>query len=158
FTDNSVPKRQYFAQMAGAGLDARAIELVDWNLKKKVSQFAYVYAGFRAMNGPLPQITARNGEHTASGQLVLVGNGRFYGGKIPVFHRANLTDGLLDVCVFPRTSWFTVMRYAFGFITGNVHPPADVRYFQTSRFTMEVATPAAFQLEGDLAGKLPVNF
>jgi diacylglycerol kinase (ATP) len=30
------PERLYFAQLAGAGLDARAVELVQWQLKKKI--------------------------------------------------------------------------------------------------------------------------
>jgi diacylglycerol kinase family enzyme len=34
FSVNGAPRRQYFIQLAGAGLDARAIELVDWEHKK----------------------------------------------------------------------------------------------------------------------------
>jgi YegS/Rv2252/BmrU family lipid kinase len=158
FTDGSVRKRQYFAQMAGAGLDARAIELVNWELKKKIAQFAYVVAGLQAMRGPHPQITARNGSHSATGELVLVGNGRFYGGRIPIFHRASLTDGLIDVCVFPRANWFTVLRYAFGLLSHRVTPPADLQYFQTAKFSLEMSGTASFHLEGDLSGRLPVDF
>ena len=43
------PEKRYFAQLAGAGLDARAIELVSWQLKKKAGPLAYVVAGLRAM-------------------------------------------------------------------------------------------------------------
>ena len=35
-------QRRWFAQLAGAGLDAHAVELVDWKLKKKIGFFAYV--------------------------------------------------------------------------------------------------------------------
>src|SRR6058998_956367 len=34
-------QRRWFAQLAGAGLDAHAVELVDWNLKKSIGFFAY---------------------------------------------------------------------------------------------------------------------
>ena len=37
---NGASKQLYFAQLAGAGLDARAIELVSWRLKKKFGPIA----------------------------------------------------------------------------------------------------------------------
>jgi len=45
-------ERRYFAQLAGAGLDARAIELVQWQLKKKIGPLAYIVAGLKALAGP----------------------------------------------------------------------------------------------------------
>jgi len=150
-------QRRYFAQMAGAGLDARAIQMVDWELKKKLAQFAYVVAGMKAMKGPHPQITFRSGADVAAGELVLIGNGRFYGGKLPVFHSASLTDGRLDVCVFPRVNWFTVLRYGLGLLTGGAHPPANLRYFQTAALTLTAVPSAPFELEGDVAGQVPLT-
>jgi diacylglycerol kinase family enzyme len=73
-------QRRHFAQVAGAGLDSRAVELVDWNLKKRIGYLAYVFAALRALRGPLPMIEASNGRETVSGQLILIGNGKFYGG------------------------------------------------------------------------------
>src|SRR5437764_5792765 len=46
---NDAQQRQYFAQLAGAGLDARAIELVKWQVKKIIGPFAYVLAGLHAI-------------------------------------------------------------------------------------------------------------
>jgi diacylglycerol kinase family enzyme len=48
WTAGSRPSR-YFAQLAGAGLDARAVELVSWKLKKSAGPLAYVVAGFQAL-------------------------------------------------------------------------------------------------------------
>ena len=46
---DGVCQKQYFVQLAGAGLDARAIELLDWRHKKKVGPLAYVIAGLKAL-------------------------------------------------------------------------------------------------------------
>ncbi len=59
FSANGKTERRYFIQLAGAGFDARAIELVDWQHKKKVGPLAYVVAGLKALREKKPQITAR---------------------------------------------------------------------------------------------------
>ena len=71
-------RQRFFIQLAGAGLDSRAIELVSWQLKKKVGPIAYIIAGCRAMGERQPVIVA-HGDSAVSGELVLIGNGRFYG-------------------------------------------------------------------------------
>ena len=48
FSTNGTRQKQYFAQLAGAGMDARAIELVDWGHKKKIGPLAYLIAGLKA--------------------------------------------------------------------------------------------------------------
>src|SRR5262249_37041900 len=77
---NGTTARRYFAQLAGAGLDARAIERVNWPLKKKIGPLAYVVAGLQALAQPPVNITMNEGTRTTVGGLILVGNGRLYGG------------------------------------------------------------------------------
>jgi YegS/Rv2252/BmrU family lipid kinase len=149
--------RRYFAQMAGAGLDARAISLVDWQMKKRISQFAYVLAGLKAMREPHPPITVEANGQTVTGELALVGNGRFYGGSLPVFPRAQLDDGLLDLCVFPRVGWGLILRYAFGYLTGRPLVPRDVRELRVPRARLTAAVRVPFEVEGDLCSALPVE-
>lgn len=150
-------QRRWFAQLAGAGLDARAISLVDWGLKKRFSQLAYVYAGMKAMRGPHPLITVEADGQRVTGEFVLVGNGRFYGGSLPVFPQAKLDDGLLDVCVFTRVTWGLVARYAMGLVTGHPLVPDDLRMLRVSRFKLSAAVAVPFEVEGDLCGALPVE-
>ena len=45
-----------------------------------------------------------NGTQSATGELVLVGNGCFYGGKYRLHPGADLRDGLLEVRVFPKAN------------------------------------------------------
>jgi len=151
-------ERRYFAQLAGAGLDAEAISLVDWESKKRFRQFAYIYAGLRAFFRPQHQIEAKGAEHDEKGELVLIGNGKFYGGRLPVFPTASLEDGRFDVCVFPKISLFTVTRFVFWLCLGRLWAPhSPMKYFQTDRLSLTSTTGAKFEVEGDLAGPLPAE-
>lgn len=149
---------RWFAQLGGAGLDARAIELVDWRLKKKVGPLAYVYAGFKAILEEKPMLTASANGSKISGELILFGNGRLYGGNFATFHEAQMDDGKLDVCVFPQSSLMTLARCAGPLLTSGKLPEVAVRRFQASEFQLEGPASAMFELDGELIGKLPVKF
>ncbi|MBL9172205.1 MAG: diacylglycerol kinase family lipid kinase, partial [Verrucomicrobiales bacterium] len=79
---------RHFILMAGAGLDSRAIGLVDWGWKRRVGPLAYVWAGIQAMKPPHPQLTVTVAGHSHHVELAEVGNGRYYGGRFPVFPNA----------------------------------------------------------------------
>jgi diacylglycerol kinase (ATP) len=158
YAGKNAVERRYFAQLAGAGLDARAIELVDWELKKRLGPFAYIWAGFVAMRGPASQITAANGKESATGELVLVGNGRFYGGRYRLFPHADLRDGLLEVCVFPRASVGTILRCLPMFVAGQALPSGVAKCFQTDTFTLSSPTQTPVEVDGESIGHLPATF
>jgi YegS/Rv2252/BmrU family lipid kinase len=158
FSSKGARQRQYFIQLAGAGLDARAIELVNWPLKKKFGPLAYLIAGARALRGPLPQMTARIDGQNATGELILVGNGRFYGGPFEVFPRADFRDGLLEVCVLPRANWLSLLRCLPALLARRRLPANSVQRFRTSRFELAGDAPASFELDGEWAGHLPAAF
>ncbi len=155
---NGRPERRYFAQLAGAGLDARAIELVDWDLKKKLGPLAYVWAGIAALRAPASQVTVTNGTESVAGELVLIGNGRFYGGRYRVFPKADLCDGLLEVCVFPKTNWTTLVRCAGLFVAGSELPASVAKCFRAKTFTLSSPLPTPMEVDGENIGHLPATF
>ena len=158
FSAGGVQKKQFFAQLAGAGLDARAIELLDWPLKKKIGPLAYVFAGLKALREKKPKISASVGGQNVSGELILIGNGKFYGGPFGIFPAADLRDGLLDVCVFPRVDFPTLFRCIPSFLARRKLPEKIVRRFQTEKFELVCDSAVAFELDGEWAGNLPVTF
>ena len=158
FTANGAPARRWFAQLAGAGLDSRAIELVDWEQKKVVGPLAYVVAGFKALAETQTAIVASASDATAEGELVLIGNGRYYGGRFNLFPAADLRDGRLDVTVFPRVNWEILLRSGWGWLTDQIHSSAGCRTFQADSITLTSQSPVALQLDGEIVGHLPARF
>jgi YegS/Rv2252/BmrU family lipid kinase len=157
FSANGAPRNRYFAQLAGAGLDARAIELVEWNLKKKFGPLAYVMAGLRALGDAPSKITANADGQTATGGLVLIGNGRLYGGPFRIFPRADLRDGLLDVCVFPRVSWLTLARCGPQLLLCRNLPSSARLALQAKTIQLTSPTSTPFEVDGELLGHLPAS-
>jgi YegS/Rv2252/BmrU family lipid kinase len=158
FSVNGVLQKRCFCQLAGAGLDARAIELVDWQHKKQVGPLAYVIAGLKALREKKPEITVCVNGQSATGELVLVGNGRFYGGSFAILPLADLCDGQLDICVLPRADWWTLLRCAPGLLLRGKLSAGVAQHFSAATFELTTDSAAAFELDGEWAGKLPVTF
>jgi diacylglycerol kinase (ATP) len=157
-SNNGARRRHYFAQMAGAGLDARAIELVQWSLKKKIGPLAYVVAGLQALASAPAQITAVGGQRTTTGGLVLVGNGRRYGGDFRIFRDADWQDGMLEVCVLPRVDWLTLARCAPPLLLRGLLPASATEEFKAESLTLTSPLPAPLEVDGELVGHLPATF
>lgn len=157
-TAEGKPARRYFAQLAGAGLDSRAIDLVDWEWKKRVGPLAYVAAGLQALAERQPRLIASGPDQGAQGELVLIGNGRFYGGRFLVFPKARLDDGLLDVTVFPRINWTVLAQAGWGMMFNDLCRTTGAVTFQTPSLSVTAAPPCGFELDGEAAGSLPARF
>lgn len=158
FCGTSGKEYRYFAQLAGAGLDARAIELVKWQVKKAVGPLAYVMAGLHALLGPPARIMAAGVDVSEEGALVLIGNGTLYGGQFKLFPEADLRDGLLDVCVLPKCDWMTLARCSPGLLLKGALPVSATRLFRTKQLTLSSATKAPVQVDGEVIGHLPATF
>jgi len=158
FSANGVRQKRCFVQLAGAGLDARAIELLDWRHKKKIGPLAYIIAGLKVLREKKPKITVRADGQNFSGELVLIGNGKFYGGSFGIFPSADLRDGLLDVCIFPQANWLTMLRCAPDFLARQKLPEKIVQRFRAASFELSGDLSASFELDGEWAGNLPATF
>jgi diacylglycerol kinase family enzyme len=146
-----------FAIVAGAGLDARAVQLVEWNLKKRCGKLAYVASALRAFVQFRDKVHCSVRGLPCCGRAVLAGNGRFYAGEIPIFDDGALFSGRLHVRVIPSVTpsvlWRCLMAYA-------TH-----RWSLQGRFPAEAVTelrltsdrPVPLQLDGEFAGWLPAT-
>lgn len=157
FFSNGKAESRSFVQMAGAGWDARAVEAVSWQLKKKIGKLAYVYAGFQSLLGTQARISVEHPEGKRAGELVIIGNGRFYGGSIPVLHHADYADGLLDVCIFDRLNWMTLPFVGMALMTGMLLRTRPKYYFRAKELRLTCPTRAALQLEGEPVGTLSAS-
>lgn len=155
--ESSASKR-YFAQLAGVGLDAVSVRGTSWRLKKRIGPLSYIWAGLKAIATHRAEVDVRGGKVEARGGLVLIGNGRLYGGQFAVFPEARCDDGLLDVCVFHNHGYVNVLRYLQGVMRGVHTGFKDVTYFQCERVACTSGERVPFEVEGDLAGEVPATF
>jgi YegS/Rv2252/BmrU family lipid kinase len=150
-------ERRHFAQLGGAGLDSRAISLVDRELKKKYGPLAYVLAGFKALREPPAPVDVTDGAGTWRGELVLFGNGRFYGGTFRVFRNARLQDGRLHLCVFPKVNWAVLGRALCGLAVGRLARACGAAEIAVTSVTLSSPVPVWLELDGDNVGHLPAK-
>ncbi len=156
FVAGGKAQRRYFIQLAGAGWDARAVELVSWTLKKKIGPLAYVVAGLKALRETRPRIILE-GTSAPPAELILLGNGRYYGGKWVFFPRASLRDGQLDLCVFPKVNCGQILRMSAGLALGRPTRFCAARHLQAAAFTLTSCGRVPLQLDGETVGELPAT-
>ena len=158
YSEDGRPQQRYFMQLGGAGLDARAIELVSWKLKKTAGPLAYVVAGLQALAERQPCIRANANGQSIEGELALFGNGKFYGGSFGIFPGADLSDGRLDVCAFPKVNVPSLLQLAPGFVMRRRFSERRLRRLSGERIELTSDVPTAFELDGEWVGYLPATF
>jgi diacylglycerol kinase (ATP) len=149
--------RRRFLQMAGAGWDARAVELISWKLKKRIGRFAYIWAGLGALKKMKSKVHVQSSAHAHDGDFILIGNGRFYAGKYPFFYEGNLADGKFDVTVFPEFHWKSMPACMTNFVIGRYFRAGAQPYFQAHEIELTSPELTPLQLDGELVGHLPAK-
>ncbi|MBV9658818.1 MAG: diacylglycerol kinase family lipid kinase [Verrucomicrobia bacterium] len=152
----------YFVQLAGIGFDAQAVEGVDQGFKNNFGPLSYVISAARVAARRPPRLIVET-EHAPAreGCFVLVGNGRFYGGKFEVFKNATLDDGKLDVIICKNVGHLDLIRYVQNVLFGTHLELPDVEHFQARKLVVRPAEEnerVPFEADGELVGHAPVTF
>jgi YegS/Rv2252/BmrU family lipid kinase len=155
-----VGQRRYFVQLAGIGLDARAVRNVIWKLKKQIGPLSYVWAALCAIGEQkaVVEVHTSEGGLVGKGAMVLVGNGRLYGGSFRMFPEAKMDDGLLDICLFERPGYWHALRHGFGILTASHTKLSGVQYMRSAHFSCRAASLTPVELDGEDAGNTAVEF
>jgi diacylglycerol kinase (ATP) len=148
----------FFVQLAGIGFDAQVVERTSWNFKKNFGPLSYLVSAAQIAAEKPPRIVVESEGRTWEGSFVLIGNGRFYGAPINVFKEAKLDDGLLDILILKNLGYLDLARFLTGVFTGTHTEFEDVDYFQTSLANVRSDEEVPVEVDGELMGKLPVDF
>ena len=147
----------YAAQLAGVGFDAMTLGFVSWELKKKFGKLAYWVASVKALLHPRRSLCCEFDGQRHECELALIGNGRFYGGRLVCFPDASAQDGKMDLTLYPKVGLITAARVGIRILTGRSLCLSRANYFQTNQIT--ITSPGVdFELEGEWVGVSPVTF
>ena len=147
-----------FVQLAGVGLDAEVVRRTSRESKKSLGPLSYLLSLAQVAGEKPPPVTLESADGTMrNGSFVLMGNGRFYGGPFAMFRRGSPCDGLIDVLVFRNQSPWDLLRYMHAILTGQQDSLRDVEYFQTTSLSLRSESPVPYELDGEMAGYLPLT-
>jgi diacylglycerol kinase (ATP) len=120
---------------------------------------SYLISATQIISRPPPRLAVKLGNGSLwTGCFVLVRNGRFYGGQIPLFREARNDDGKLDVLVFAILGYLDVIRYLQGIFFGHPSDVPDIEYRQTTSIEVQSNRQTPVEVEGEAVLETPVNF
>ena len=147
-----------FVLMASSGFDAEVVHGLPLSLKRRWGKLAYVMTALRLLRGRSPvQLCAELNGETVEGKLVVVTNGRFYGGPFCVAPEASVSRPGLYLLVLERDDPLSILRFAFGLVTNRLSRTKGVRVMACDTLTLSSATPSAVQIDGDPFGTTPAE-
>jgi len=157
FASSQGMESRFFIQLAGAGPDARAVEMVSWKWKKRHAFLAYAVAACVALLERHPRISWRSSDGRGEADAVVMGNGGYYGGPFHIFPEASMDDGRMDVALFPKINLPFIVCAAPVALATLRRPTRGVTHFQTQSLTLQSAEKVGLQLDGELVCQLPVT-
>ncbi len=94
--------------------------------------------------------------------LTAIGNGKFCGGGFKSAPRANLADGLMDICIIDKVSRLTFIQligpYKEGTFLENKNAQKIVKYRQEKHFKMEFEQPQPICIDGEIFNAKTIDF
>lgn len=150
---------QFFAQLAGVGFDAEVVQQTTWELKRRYGPLSYAISAAQVLTQEATMLAVEiENRPPLYGPIVLIGNGKHYGGPVPVFRDASNTDGLLDVLIFHGRGPLEMMQLVQAIATNDYTGCGDVDYLQVPSLRVTSPVPVPFQLDGELGASTPVDF
>ena len=145
-----------FVQMAGIGFDARVVEGIDPDAKRRFGRVAYAAEIARQWWHYRParyRVTADGG--TFEGSTVVIAKGRYYGGGFVLDPAADAARPELRVCLFLRAGRAPLLRYLVALGTGTLSRRRDVRTVAAREIDVVGEGREGVQLDGDIRATLP---
>ena len=151
----------YFANIASAGMSGAIAKRANETSKALGGRASYLWATFAVFAGwGTSEIAVEaNGESRRSPMhLVVVANGRYFGGGMMITPEADPDDGVFDVLMIgnltKRDLLLTLPKTYFG--RHLPHPKAEL--LRAAKVEIEAEEPLPIELDGEQPGTTPVRF
>ena len=153
---------RYFVNVSAGGFSGLVNEKLTPELKRTWGPLAYV----RSAAAALPELHAyRTKVQLGDGELLeidlynmIVANGTFVAGGLPVAPDADPSDGLLDVILIPKHSTGEMVLLAAQIVLGNHLGSQSILFRRTNRLAVESQPGMWFNADGELVGNEPAVF
>lgn len=152
---------RYFLNVAHIGLAVEVARRSDADTKQSLGVLAYPYAAWRAFRTRRTFVAHIRGEgqwQRIRAIQVSVGNGRFYGGGMPVAEDAAIDDGRLDLYAIPAERGSALVSMVPALRNGRIHRHDQILSLGGRRFEIRTHRPKTVSVDGEEAFTTPVRF
>jgi diacylglycerol kinase (ATP) len=150
---------QFFGCIASFGLDSHANRIAN-RYKRLRGTLIYIYALLRSLvEYRVPQVTIRGdiGEFSGAMMLVAAANAASYGGGMRLAPRAEMADGMLDLCMVRSMSRLKLLRCFPEVFFGTHLRHGEITCLRTARFRLEADRPLEVFADGEYLGLTPAD-
>jgi diacylglycerol kinase (ATP) len=155
-------RTRYFANVSAGGFSGIVDEKLTPKMKRTWGPLAYVRSAAAALS-ELHAYRARllfDDEEELSVELynVVIGNGRFVAGGLPIAPKADLRDGLLDVVLIPKRPAPEMALLAAEILLGKHLSSNAVIFRRAKKIAVRSRPGMCFNVDGELIGNAPAVF
>ncbi len=151
----------YFANVASIGLAVRAQEYRSDAAKRWFGALGYannVFSAFRDTK-PFDAEIAFDGQgHTLRSIQIAVGNGRYFGGGLPVADDAALDDGRLDLYSLEPQGFWSLVGKLPALVRGPDQTVQGLQMFEAIEFRVTTRRPMPINTDGEVLAETPATF
>jgi YegS/Rv2252/BmrU family lipid kinase len=152
---------RHFLLMAGVGFDAAVTGTVRSDTKRRFGALAYVLQMLQVATrwrGTRVKVTLDGKPVRGRVLMVVLGNTQLYAGFLRLTVRAQLNDGLLDVCIIRGKSLWGVPLRMLALITRRYDLDPEIEYHRARQVIIDSRRPLPVQVDGDFIGHTPMTF
>ncbi len=154
--------KRYFVNVSAGGFSGLVDEKLTPEIKSTWGPLAYLRSAAAALpelRGYHTNIVFDDGERLMIELYnVIVANGQFVAGGLPIAPQADLRDGLLDVILVPSRSPAKMMLLAAEMLLGNHLSSNAVIFRRAKKISVRSRPGMWFNVDGELIGNDPVVF
>ncbi|MEA5060086.1 MAG: diacylglycerol kinase family protein [Candidatus Pelethousia sp.] len=159
--DAGMANDRFFLNAAGFGFDVDVLRRAEKFKKRFTGMLPYLLGVIQTLFclRVLP-MTIRIGETVQhlDGIVLVVGNGRYFGGGMKPTPHADPFDGKFDVCIAKKMPLYRYIPVLSRFVKGQHLDLPEMLYFQVDELTVETPSDEFLDLDGEVCGSVPVTF
>jgi YegS/Rv2252/BmrU family lipid kinase len=151
----------HFLNVASLGLSGDLAKRLTGAGKRRWGKLSYLAAAVGVLAGARPfraMVVAKGSAIRVRTYQIAVGNGRYYGGGLPVRHDARVDDGRLDLYSLEFKAVWRLVLAGFAFRRGRHGAWREVRDVSCTRFQVRTRGPIPVNLDGELLTSTPARF
>ena len=152
---------KYFFNVASLGLSVKITQKLNKGLKRRLGILAYAWTALQLLSKtrPFTAMIGIDGQNIKVKTLqIAIGNGRYYGGGMPIAHDAQIDDQRLDLYSLEIEHWWQIFPLLWTLPRGQQGLLSWVRTLNGKEIQIETRKPHSINTDGEITSTTPAMF